>query len=122
MYYSLEKANSIGISTMPRRRVREQPSLFGVNLLPFTSTLDEIRRAVQRGAVHKGDLLMKIIISLRFDEIIKTIEQIEYDKEDIYDRRNELNIDEAALKRLDEADPPIDYPLYFSSPSYLVEH
>jgi hypothetical protein len=65
---------------------------------------------------------MKIIISMRFDEIINTIEQIEYDKEDIYERRIELNIDEAALKRLDEADPPVDYPLYFSVPSYLVEH
>ena len=107
---------------MSPRRIRERPSLFGVNLPPFTSTLDEIRRAVQQGAIHKGDLLMKIIISMQFDEIIKIIEQINYDKEDIYERLSELNIDNAALKRLDEANPPIGYPLYFSSPSYLVEH
>ena len=107
---------------MPRRRLREQPALFGSNLPPFTSTLDEIKRAVQQGAIHKGDLLMKIIISMRFDEIVKIIEQIDYDKEDIYERRAELNIDAAALKRLDEADPPIEYPLYFASPSYLVQH
>ena len=62
---------------MPRRRIREQPALFRSNLPPFTSTFDEIRRAVQQGAIHKGELLMKIIISMRFDELIKTIEGIE---------------------------------------------
>jgi hypothetical protein len=122
MYYSLEKANSIGILIMPRRRIREHPALFRSDLPPFTSTFDEIRRAVQQGAIQKGELLMKVIISLRLDELIKTIEGIEYDREEIYERRDELKIDVAALKRLDNADPPIAYPLYFSTPDHLVRY
>ncbi len=107
---------------MPRRRIREQPALFRSNLPPFTSTFDEIRRAVQQGAIHKGELLMKIIISMRFDELIKTIEGIGYDREDLHERHVELNIDTEALQRLDEADPPISYLLYFSTPACLIEH
>lgn len=107
---------------MPRRRIREQPALFRSDLPPFASTFDEIRKAVQQGAIHKGELLMKIIISMRFDELIKTVEDIEYDKEDLYERQVELNIDAEALKRLNEADPPINYLLYFSTPACLIEH
>lgn len=107
---------------MPRRRIREQPPLFRSHLPPFTSTFEEIRRAVQQGAIHKGELLMKIIISMHFDELIKTIEDIDYDKEDIHERHRELNIDNEALKRLDETDPPVSYLLYFSTPEYLIEY
>ena len=106
---------------MPRlRRIREA-SLFE-ELPSFVSSPDEIKRAVERGAIHRGELLIKVIVSLRLDELLETIKLIPYDREVIHERRNEFNIDEAALIRLDGSNPPISYPFYFSTPEYLISH
>lgn len=109
---------------MPRRRANRETSMprNDIQLPPFASTPDEIKRAVERGAIHRGELLIKIIVSLRIDEWLETIKAISYDREDIHERRAELNIDEAALAQLDNANPPIPYPFYFSTPTYLIEH
>jgi len=88
----------------------------------FASTRDEIKRAVERGAIHRGELLIKVITSLKIDELLNTIKEIPCDPEDIYERRDELNIEKSALVQLNDANPPIPYPFYFSTPDYLIEH
>jgi len=88
----------------------------------FVSTPDEIKRAVERGAIHRGELLIKVIVSLRIDELLETVKSIQFDREVIHERREELNIDEAALVLLDRSNPPIKYPFYFSTPEFLTEH
>lgn len=106
-----------------RNKVSEQASLYENGSLPsFTSTPEEIKRAVESGAIRRGSLLVKVIVSLRIDEILDTLNLIKYDKEDIYERRQELNIDEAALTCLDNANPPIAYPLYFATPEFIIDH
>ena len=109
---------------MPRRQISEQPPLYEnrTGLPSFASTPDEIKRAVEKGAIHRGELLIKVIVSLRIDELLETIRVIPYDREEIYERRTELNIDEAALALLDNSNPPIRYPFYFSTPTYLIDH
>ena len=90
----------------------------------FTSSEDEIKRAVERNAIARGVLLIKVIISLKIDELLKTIELISriYDKEDLIQAATELNIDLIALEFLDKADPPIPYPYYFCIPEWLIDH
>lgn len=90
----------------------------------FTSTEEEVKRAVERNAIARGVLLIKVIISLKLDSILEIIRSISksYDKEDIIQSANELNIDLAALRILDEANPPIAYPYYFCIPQWLVKN
>lgn len=108
----------------PRRRIKDQPLLYenGIKLPAFASTPEEIKRAVERGAIHRGELLIKVIVSLQIDDLLEIIKNIKYDREDIYEKREELNIDEAALTRLDNVDPPIGYLYYFATPASLTEH
>ena len=63
---------------MTRRRAREsQPNLFGVDPLPeFTSTPDEIRRAVQRNAVQRGQFFALNLARLGLDQILNLVEAI----------------------------------------------
>lgn len=107
---------------MSRKRINEYPQLYGTKLPSFASTPDEIKHAVELGAIHRGELLIKVVVSLRIDELLETIRVIQYDREDIHERRVELNIDEVALTRLDNLNPPIRYPFYFSTPTFLIEH
>jgi hypothetical protein len=87
----------------------------------FASTEEEVKRAVERNAIARGALLIKVIISLKLDSILEIIRSISksYDKEEIIQAANELNIDLAALRILDEANPPIAYPYYFCIPQWL---
>lgn len=114
---------------MSPRKKREQqlPSYASMQnesptLPPFASTQEEIKLAVERGAVHRGELLIKVIVSLKLDGILDTIMGITYEKEDIHERREELNIQENALALLDNANPPISYLLYFSIPEFLIRY
>ena len=108
-------------------RFAEQSAFFGdpVPELPsFASTPEETKRAVERNAIQRGVLLVKILVSLNMDEAIATIRKIaaEYDKEEIREAAEALGIDVVALTILDQADPPIPYPWYFCTPTYLVEN
>jgi len=90
----------------------------------FASTFGEIKRAVEQNAIARGSLLIKVIISLKLDNILEIIRSISksYDKEEIIQEANVLNIDLTALKILEEANPPIAYPYYFCTPQWLVEN
>lgn len=109
------------------KKIAEQAALYGdltPDLPPFASTSEEIKRAVERNAVQRGVLLVKILISLNMDEALATVGKIaaEYDKEEICEAAETLGIDADALTLLDQAEPPIPYPYYFCTPAYLVEH
>ena len=109
-------------ATTQPRLLREDAFAYTTPLPRFTSSVDEIKRAVEQGAVHRGELLIKVVVSLKIDELLNTIKEIDYDKEEIHELCSELNIDEAALALLDKNDPPIIYPLYFCIPQYLIDH
>lgn len=61
---------------------------------------------------------------INMDEAIATVAKIaaEYSKEETRAAAEALGIDVAALTLLDQADPPIPYPLYFCTPADLIEH
>jgi hypothetical protein len=108
-------------------RVAEQSTFFGdanADLPPFASTPEEIRRAVERNAIERGVLLMRVLVSLELDGLLDTIEQlaVESDREEIYESAAQLGIDVDALAILDNARPPISYPFYFCTSTYLVQH
>lgn len=65
--------------------------------------------------------MQNYLISL--DDVMATVERIavEYDKREIWEAAETLGINVAALRLLDQADPPIPYPLYFSTPACLIE-
>jgi len=109
---------------MPRRIREIQSSFLGQKIPNFASTPNEIRRAVERGAIQRGALLIKVIVSLNFDELLDTVKRLSenYDKEDFYERYQELGIDQKALSLLDNIDPPIPYSYYFSNPLYLTKN
>lgn len=98
------------------------PPRNSAKLPPFASTPDEIKRAVERSAIRRGELLIEVIVSFRIDEILEMIRELSYDKEDIYERKDELNIDEAALALLDNTSQPTPYTLFFAIPEFLVDH
>jgi len=80
--------------------------------------------AVERNALDRGTLLIKVIVSLRIDTLLGLIDELvrSYDKEIFYESAGEIGIKIDALKCLDEARPPIPYPYYFCMPDTLVEH
>lgn len=103
------------------RLIKEEEAKY---LPSFASTEDEVKRAVERNAIARGALLIKVIISLKLDNILEIIRSISksYDKEEIIQTANELNIDLEALRLLDESNPPIAYPYYFCTPQWLVKN
>jgi len=108
---------------MPRRRLRESgPTLFVTELLPeFASTQEEIRRAVQRNAVQRGQFFALNLARLGFDQILDQIEAIARDTDpeiwrEVADR---LGIDPRALDVLDHI--PVRYPYYFCDPTQLTQ-
>jgi len=114
-----------------KRQKSKQPLLFEqsedykTDAIPeFASTPEEIKRAVERNAINRGVLLIQVIVSLKIDELLQTIKEISetYDKEDVLDRHEELNIDLEAIEILENANPPIPYPYYFCTPEWVIEH
>ena len=107
---------------MARRRLREsRPTLFGSDPLPeFASTPEEIRRAVQRNAVQRGQFFALNLARLGFDQILDQVEAIAYsaDGEMWREAANRLGIDPAALDVLDHIS--VRYPYYFCTPTDLV--
>ena len=90
----------------------------------FTSTSDEIREAVEQNAFDRGMLLIKVIASLEIDKLLALVDEIsqEYDLEDFFEMADDVGIQIDALKRLDEADPPIRHAYYFCLPNALIKH
>lgn len=86
-------------------------------LPPFASTPAEIRQAVEQNAIDRGNLLIKVIVSLNIDGIIDELDQlaVDYDKEDWRENAQTMGIDKGALDLLDASEPPIPYTYYFSS-------
>jgi hypothetical protein len=108
---------------MPRRRLRESgPTLFGNNSLPeFASTQEEIRRAVQRNAVQRGQFFALNLARLGFDSIPDQVEAIarDADPEVWREAALRLGIDSQALDVLNRV--PVRYPFYFCDPAQLVK-
>jgi len=107
---------------MPRRKFREsQPALFGTDPLPdFACTPEEIRRAVQRNAVQRGQFFALNLARLGFDQILDQVEAIArtVDSEVWREAASRLSIDPRALDVLDRI--PVQYPYYFCSPEDLI--
>lgn len=99
----------------PKKRLPRPP------LPPFASSPDEIKRAVERGAVHRGALLIQIIARMDIEGLLNIVNHLAYDKEDWAERSPELGIDSTALAKLDAADPPIPYPRFFCDPQDLIQ-
>ncbi|MCX6029919.1 MAG: hypothetical protein NT169_11545 [Chloroflexi bacterium] len=111
----------------PGSRIAEQPPFFDdrpSDLPPFVSTPEEVKRAVERNAVQRGVLLVRVLVSLNMDEAIAAVGNIAavYDMEEIREAADLLGIDPEALNLLDQAEPPIPYPYYFCAPTYLMDH
>lgn len=108
---------------MPRRRSRESNlPLFGTDPLPeFASSPEEIRRAVQRNAVQRGQFFALTLARLGFDQILDQIEVIarNADLETWREAANLFGIDTRALDVLDAI--PVRYPYYFCTPAQLLE-
>jgi hypothetical protein len=108
---------------MPRRRIRESnPLLFETDPLPeFASSQGEIRRAVQRNAVQRGQFFALNLARLGFDQILDQIEAIarNVDLEAWREATERLGIDPKALDVLDRI--PVRYPYYFCTPAQLLE-
>ncbi len=109
---------------MPRRRLRESgPTLFGTEPLPeFASTQEEIRRAVQRNAVQRGQFFALNLARLGFDQILDRVEAIarDTDPEIWREAAGRLGIDPKALDVLDRVS--VRYPHYFCDPIRLIEN
>ena len=108
---------------MPRHRLRESgPTLFGTDPLPeFASTQEEIRRAVQRNAVQRGQFFALNLARLGFDQILDQVEAIarDTDPEIWREAADHLGIDPQALDVLDRI--PVRYPYYFCNPTQLTQ-
>ena len=110
------------------RRIAEQRTNYltrpDPSLPPYASTPDEIQRAVERNSIKRGVFIIKNLMALNLDGLLRKIEQIatEYDKEAWHEAASRLWIDVDALRALDDASPPIPYPFYFCTPEILREH
>ncbi|MBI4787491.1 MAG: hypothetical protein HY782_10645 [Chloroflexi bacterium] len=108
---------------MRSRRVRESsPPLFGNDPLPeFASTPEEIRRAVQRNAVKRGQFFALNLVRLGFDQILEQVEALarDTDPEIWRESASRLGIDTKALDVLDSI--LVRYPYYFCDSTQLVQ-
>jgi len=109
---------------MTPRRIRENNPSYDQPLPPFISTPDEIRIAVEKSAIARGVLLIKIIGKTGIENTLAILKKIvdKYDKEEMIERCFDLEIRPEALASLDSANPPIAYPYYFSAPEMLIEY
>lgn len=105
---------------MPNRKSRETRPLFDTNPLPdFASTPEQIRRAVQRNAVQRGQFYALNLAVLGLDQILERVDQLaqDIDVETWYEAANTLGIDIRALQTLDSLS--IRFPYYFCEPSFF---
>jgi hypothetical protein len=86
------------------------------------STPAEIQNAVERNAIDRGRLFIGIIVELQIDHLLEQIEELanEINPRAFREDAARLNVNPAALDRLDEAG--IGYPTYFAHPDLLREH
>jgi len=111
-----------------KKQIAEQQTSYLINpdpqLPPFASTPDEIQRAVERNSIKRGVFIIKNLMSLDFESLVRRVERIatEYDKEEWYEAAPKLWIDIEALKVLDASQPPIPYPYYFCTPHILTQN
>ncbi len=107
---------------MRHRRLRESsPPLFGNDPLPeFASTPEEIRRAVQRNAIQRGQFFALNLARLGVDRILVQIEALaqNIDLEIWREAAGSIGIDPKALDILDRI--PVRYPFYFCRPDDLL--
>jgi hypothetical protein len=109
---------------MPRRRRLQDalPLLPETDPLPkFASSPEEIRRAVQRNAVQRGQFFALNLARLGFDQILDQVETLarDTDMEMWREATDRLGINPAALDVLDRL--LIPYPYYFCDPGQLVK-
>lgn len=107
---------------MPRRSRESNPSLFETDPLPeFASSQEQVRRAVQRNAVQRGQFFALNLARLGFDQILDRIQVIarNIDLEAWRETADQLGIDLKALDVLDHI--PVRYPCYFCTAKQLLE-
>jgi len=104
--------------------IREQGARYQAGLPSFASDREEIRIAVEQNAQDRGVLLIKVLISLHVDDLMALIEELgrTYDGEEFYESAGTIGVDVAALKIIDQADPPIPHVYYFCTPDLLMKH
>jgi hypothetical protein len=90
----------------------------------FASTPDEIKRAVERNAISRGTLLVKVIMAMNVEGILSVVHGLpsdaSYDQEEIRQNAEFLGIKSLALDVLDGSNIPYAY--YFSTPVWLMTH
>jgi len=107
---------------MSPRKSREAQGLFTMDPLPeFASTQDEIRRAVQRNAIQRGQFFALNLARFGFDQILDQIESLanDSDSEVWREKAEQIGIDPKALDVLDSI--PVRYPHYFCDPDYFIQ-
>src|SRR5215216_4662360 len=105
---------------MRRRRMREKRDGYDQdaspfaesldkNLLSFTSTRAEIRRAVERSSIQRGVFLINNLIHLDYETLLQQVDMIvqSYDKEVWQDQATALRINVEALSKLDNLLTPV---------------
>lgn len=99
----------------------KQYNMFDDNQLPhFTSTPDEIKLAVEKNAVDRGRLFIKLIASFKIDSLLNKIDALSENipREEFINWADDIGIKHSALDRLD--DNQIPYPYYFCRPDTLI--
>ncbi len=109
---------------MAKRRLRESNLSFFTSepaLPDFASTPEEIRRAVQRNAVQRGQFFALNLARLGFDQILDQVDVLarEIDVENWRERAAQIGIDSRALDVLDRI--AVRYPFYFCDPEQLAK-
>ena len=91
--------------------VGEEALTYGTNSPSFASSPEEIRIAVEQNALDRGILLIKVIVSLQVDKVLSLVEGLgqSYDKEDFCELANEIGVDKAALRIIDDVNLPLSY-------------
>ncbi len=110
---------------MKRRRLRDSGSeQYEIEFDPspsFASTPEEIRRAVQRNAVQRGQYFALNLARLGFDAILDQIDALvrKTDREVLRESAAAFSIDIRALDVLDRI--PVGYACYFCTPDQLLQ-
>lgn len=86
------------------------------------SSSDEIRRAVERNAISRGNLFIEVMVDYELDDLVDRVEALaqSYDKEEFWEQRGTIGIATEALEVLDQFDPPIPYTNFFCQPDLIV--
>ncbi|MCB0196391.1 MAG: hypothetical protein KDJ65_30845 [Anaerolineae bacterium] len=108
----------------PESSLLSEEQIQASNLPSFTSSQDEIRKAVEQNASDRGVLLLEVIVSLEVDKLLALVDEISelQDKEDFFYLADKIGIQINALKSLDNANPPVHYARYFCLPKILIQY